>query len=330
MENTSGQGKAAVLPEDAKGLAWGAFLLTWVWGIFNRTWLALLTLVPIVGLVVWVMLLLKGREWAWQNKRWDSVEHFNRVQRKWAKAGVILLCIPIIGIIAAIVIPMVMMANNTEVQVVNAPPKAIQPDAPVPQPAIPEAVVAASAPVVVAEQAAVETAPEKMEKAAVVEEKHGGSAMASTHEEVQNQPHKVAKKEVAALPAEPVSEDVAMTPEVVIDVPAVARELYYPAPAGKVVTPKYNDVMTAVIRQDQEAVTQLLDLGWWVDKPRAGGFTPLLEAVSMGNVPMAELLLQRGADPDVIARDLSPLRLAKRNHDVAMEALLRGYGATVD
>lgn len=330
MENTSGQGKAAILPEDAKGLAWGAFLLTWVWGIFNRTWLALLTLIPIVGLVVWVMLLIKGREWAWKNKRWDSVEHFNRVQRKWAKAGVILLCIPIIGIIAAIIIPMVMMANNTEVQVVKAPPRAIQAVSPVPPPAIPEAVVAASAPVVLAEQTVVEAASEKIEKAAVVEEKHGGSTMASTHAEAPNQPHKVAKKEVAVLPAEPVSEDVALAPEAEDDVSAVARESYYPAPAGSVVTPKYNDVMTAVIRRDQEAVMQLLDLGWWVDKPRAGGFTPLLEAVSMGNVPMAELLLQRGADPDGIARDLSPLRLAKRNHDVAMEALLREYGATVE
>src|SRR5262249_24863985 len=27
--------------------------------------------------------------WAWRNGRWDSVEHFKRVQRQWAKWGVV-------------------------------------------------------------------------------------------------------------------------------------------------------------------------------------------------------------------------------------------------
>ena len=26
----------------------------------------------------------KGSAWAWRNKRWESVEHFRKVQRKWA------------------------------------------------------------------------------------------------------------------------------------------------------------------------------------------------------------------------------------------------------
>ena len=30
----------------------------------------------------------KGSAWAWRNGRWDSVEHFKRVQRRWAIAGV--------------------------------------------------------------------------------------------------------------------------------------------------------------------------------------------------------------------------------------------------
>ena len=29
----------------------------------------------------------KGSAWAWRNGRWDSVEHFKRVQRKWAIWG---------------------------------------------------------------------------------------------------------------------------------------------------------------------------------------------------------------------------------------------------
>jgi len=49
---------------------------------------------------------IKGRELAWQNKRWDSVEHFNSVQRRWSVWGLILVFgMAGIGILAAIVIP---------------------------------------------------------------------------------------------------------------------------------------------------------------------------------------------------------------------------------
>jgi hypothetical protein len=90
-ENTSGQGSNAVVPREIQGWNWGAFLLTWIWGLGNNVLLALLTLVPFVGLVMWIVLGVKGSEWAWQQKRWDNVEHFRRVQRTWAKWGVIVL-----------------------------------------------------------------------------------------------------------------------------------------------------------------------------------------------------------------------------------------------
>jgi hypothetical protein len=49
---------------------------------------------------------VKGRELAWQNKRWESVEHFNSVQRRWSIWGLILIVgIAGIGILAAIAIP---------------------------------------------------------------------------------------------------------------------------------------------------------------------------------------------------------------------------------
>jgi hypothetical protein len=32
----------------------------------------------------------KGSTWAWRNGRWDSVEHFKRVQRRWAIWGAII------------------------------------------------------------------------------------------------------------------------------------------------------------------------------------------------------------------------------------------------
>jgi len=104
--NTSGQGKGAAIPEGVKGWSWGAFLLNWIWAIGNKTWIGLLALIPYVNLVMVFVLGFKGRQWAWENKQWDSVEHFNTVQRKWAFWGTMLLIIPTLGIIAAIIIPL--------------------------------------------------------------------------------------------------------------------------------------------------------------------------------------------------------------------------------
>lgn len=104
--NTSGMGKGHPLPEGVKGWSWGAFLLNWIWSIGNSTWIGLLSIVPYLGFVMAIILGVKGREWAWQNKRWESVDHFNRVQKRWAVWGIVLLLvIPLIGIIAAIAIP---------------------------------------------------------------------------------------------------------------------------------------------------------------------------------------------------------------------------------
>lgn len=76
------------IPPGIAGWSWGAFLWNWIWAIFNNTWIGLLALVPGVNLVMVFVLGVKGREWAWKNKQWDSVEHFNRVQRKWSMWGV--------------------------------------------------------------------------------------------------------------------------------------------------------------------------------------------------------------------------------------------------
>ena len=60
------------------------------WGIGNNTFIALLALIPLFGIVMAFVLGARGSRWAWQNGRWDSVEHFQRVQRLWATWGVVL------------------------------------------------------------------------------------------------------------------------------------------------------------------------------------------------------------------------------------------------
>lgn len=430
MENTSGQGKAAIVPDEVKGLAWGAFLWSWIWGLFNRTWIALLIFVPIVGLVMWVMLLLKGREWAWRNKHWDSVEHFNMVQRRWAKAGLIVLFVPLLlGIVAAIVIPM--MANDAGQKITETPnsqPATISTKKPAPS-----AVASAPAKNTVPDIHQSEKADTKLSSTSPTSATSGSVLVSDEPEAVYAKFHKagltsnfdemlrygtsqpelksmsaterlamleflaqilpktytVVRKAIGpdgnhatlhldaagaagtitfvkengvwkvananwggssqtAAPSpdmkaanvagmktkqQPsIAEDIKQ-PQAVTDKKgaiAAAPDSPYRAAPENAVTPKFNDVMTAVMRQDQAAVTQLLDLGWWVDKPGSNGFTPLMEAVMMSDAPMAELLLKRGANPNAAAGNGSTLQIAKRNRDAAMAELLRRYGATVE
>ncbi|WP_213738216.1 cytochrome c oxidase assembly factor Coa1 family protein [Bradyrhizobium sp. dw_411] len=78
------------IPAEVDRWNWGAFLLNWIWGIGNNTFIALLVFIPFVGLVMPFVLGAKGSRWAWRNGRWDSVAHFQRVQRKWAIWGVVI------------------------------------------------------------------------------------------------------------------------------------------------------------------------------------------------------------------------------------------------
>ena len=100
--NTSGQGAASILPNELKGWNWGAFFLNWIWGIGNSVWIAFLVL--ILGIIWMIVLGIKGNEWAWKNKKWDSIEHFKKTQRTWKRWGVGLFIAGIVlGILYAIV-----------------------------------------------------------------------------------------------------------------------------------------------------------------------------------------------------------------------------------
>jgi len=52
MDNTSGQGTLSQLPPEIKGWNWGAFFLSWIWGLGNGTYIALLCLIPFVNIVM--------------------------------------------------------------------------------------------------------------------------------------------------------------------------------------------------------------------------------------------------------------------------------------
>lgn len=95
-------GDEQAVPPEIMGWNWGAFLLWWIWGIGNNTYVAFLTLIPFLGWFIMPFVLgVKGNEWAWKNKRWESVGHFRAVQKQWAMGGLILVIIT--GVIYAVI-----------------------------------------------------------------------------------------------------------------------------------------------------------------------------------------------------------------------------------
>jgi hypothetical protein len=85
MENTPGLKNKMQVPEEIKKWNWAAFWLNWIWGIGNNVYLALICLIPFVSLIAPFYFGVKGNELAWKNKKWESVEEFKRIQKKWAK-----------------------------------------------------------------------------------------------------------------------------------------------------------------------------------------------------------------------------------------------------
>jgi ankyrin repeat protein len=92
-------------------------------------------------------------------------------------------------------------------------------------------------------------------------------------------------------------------------------------------SPKYNDVMTCVMFRDAAALAELLELGWWVDRPDSNGVTPLMAAAWNGDAAMTQLLLKAGADPNRRALGGSVLDYAGRGENAQVIQLLRTSGA---
>lgn len=98
---------------------WGAFFLTWVWGIGNRTYLGFLAFLGVVVIATFKAILINylpslthgflfpalniltllfmiaihvlhglfGSRWSWENKDWKSVAAFKRAQTIWGVIG---------------------------------------------------------------------------------------------------------------------------------------------------------------------------------------------------------------------------------------------------
>ena len=91
MTNALQRNLPAEIPPEIDRWNWGAFLLNWIWGVGNGVFISLLVFIPFFGILIMPFVLgAKGSAWAWRKGRWDSVEHFRRVQRLWAIWGAVI------------------------------------------------------------------------------------------------------------------------------------------------------------------------------------------------------------------------------------------------
>lgn len=85
------------LPDEIRGWNWGAFFLNWIWGLGNKTYIALAMFIPGVNLLVPFLLGFMGNKWAWRNGEWEDVDDFLASQRRWAVAGTTVFLLMIFG-----------------------------------------------------------------------------------------------------------------------------------------------------------------------------------------------------------------------------------------
>lgn len=91
-DERSGKGDESIIPKEIEKWNWGAFLITFFWGIWHKQWiLSLLWLIPGLNIIISILLGIKGSKWAWQSKKWESVDQFQEAQKNWGFWGLIIV-----------------------------------------------------------------------------------------------------------------------------------------------------------------------------------------------------------------------------------------------
>ena len=124
QDNTSGQGTYSTIPHAVKKWSWGAFVLGPIWSIANNVkfgcLLYILFFVPYVNFIaipfISILAGIKGREWAWRDKRWEDLDQFNRIQIKWDNWGKGVFYLTIVVIVIIILAALSYSNNNSNTQ----------------------------------------------------------------------------------------------------------------------------------------------------------------------------------------------------------------------
>lgn len=105
--------KGKNIPKELNEFNWGAFLLTFIWGIKHKAWITLLA-IPLIYFQLplglnWLLLSglqlycgFKGNMWAYQVDWWMTPKDFRQNQMRWGAAAIILnISIPLILLVIA-------------------------------------------------------------------------------------------------------------------------------------------------------------------------------------------------------------------------------------
>lgn len=88
-------GKSGAFPQELAHWNWGAFFMGWIWALGMGNVISFL-LCFFLGVIGNIIVGVKGNEWSWSSRKFDSVEQFNSVQHTWAVWGVVLFIISIL------------------------------------------------------------------------------------------------------------------------------------------------------------------------------------------------------------------------------------------
>lgn len=105
--------KGKNIPKELNEFNWGAFILTFIWGIKHKAWITLLA-IPLIYFQLpfglnWLLLTglqfycgFKGNMWAYQVDWWMTPKDFRQTQMRWGIVAVLLnISIPLIALIIA-------------------------------------------------------------------------------------------------------------------------------------------------------------------------------------------------------------------------------------
>lgn len=119
MDNNTRIQNNGELAKELKKFSWAAFLWTFIWGLAHKQPITLIIIpmyfIPYFGWIFGLIILpiwfgTEGNRWAWQSKRWESLEQFKHIQKLWfiwyliisaifaVIAGITIGCLVLIGV----------------------------------------------------------------------------------------------------------------------------------------------------------------------------------------------------------------------------------------
>lgn len=95
------------VPAEIKKWNWGAFMFNMFWGVGNKTYLPLLTIIPVFNIVWMFFCGALGNGWAWKKGDYantpEGIAEFKKVQASWNRAGIFAFIIAMIGLIFVLI-----------------------------------------------------------------------------------------------------------------------------------------------------------------------------------------------------------------------------------